>query len=108
MRERQFMHQRKNRFLKGIGVLLATAGLTLTSVSGAAAGTAQPGAPGVGDSIFPALGNGGYNAGHYKLRLSYPAAAPVQQVRGIVTMDAVATQDLSSFNLDFGGDAVKS
>jgi aminopeptidase N len=79
---------------------------TLVSTSDAAARTAQPGAADVGDRMFPGLGNGGYDTTHYTLRLRYPTANPVQQVHGTVSMDAVATQDLSRFNLDFGGDSI--
>lgn len=62
----------------------------------------------MGDYLFPGLGNGGYDARHYTVRLRYPAGSPAQQVRGTVTMDVVASQDLSSLNLDFAGDAVTS
>ena len=31
---------------------------------------AQPGADGIGDSYYPQLGNGGYDAQHYTLELS--------------------------------------
>ena len=33
----------------------------------------SPGAPGVGDRLFLTLGNGGYDARHYHLDLTYPA-----------------------------------
>jgi aminopeptidase N len=83
---------------------------------GLAAGTASaeppsaptPGAAGLGDRLFPTLGNGGYDAQHYTLSLRYPTAARSQTVVGTLTMDATATQALSAFNLDFDGDAVSS
>jgi aminopeptidase N len=102
------MQRLKQRLLAGAGVLLTVGALTLVSTSDATARTARPGAPDVGDYLFPGLGNGGYDAGHYSLKLRYPTSVPVQQVQGVVRMDAVATQDLSSFDLDFGGDAVGS
>src|SRR4051794_37601857 len=71
-------------------------------------GHATPGAADIGDPLFPGLGNGGYDALHYDLALTYPTSAPQQQVGGTVTMLAGATQDLSRFNLDFSGDAVRS
>src|SRR5688572_21462703 len=67
-----------------------------------------PGAAGIGDRLFPTLGNGGYDARHYTLALRYPSAARVQTVVGTLTMEATATQALSAFNLDFDGDAVSS
>jgi aminopeptidase N len=69
---------------------------------------ATPGAAGIGDRLYPTLGNGGYDARHYTLRLHYPTAARSQTVAGVVTMEARATQALSSFNLDFDGDGVSS
>ncbi len=71
-------------------------------------GQASPGAAEIGDPLFPGLGNGGYDALHYDLALTYPTSAPQQQVSGTVTMLAGATQDLSRLNLDFSGDAVRS
>jgi aminopeptidase N len=91
----------------GSAVLL---GLTGTLIAGAdpayAGGHATPGAPGIGDRLYPTLGNGGYDVQNYDLSLKYPAKDPAQQVTGDVTLTAVATQNLSRFDLDFGGDAV--
>lgn len=66
-----------------------------------------PGAAGLGDRLFPNLGNGGYDTRHYALELSYPTAAPGETVQGKVTIFAEATQSLSRFNLDFDGDSVR-
>jgi aminopeptidase N len=68
----------------------------------------SPGAAGIGDVLFPNLGNGGYDARHYSLAVRYPTADPGTTVQGRVTMFARATQALSSFNLDFSGDSVES
>jgi aminopeptidase N len=87
--------------------LALTAGL-FVYVAQAAAEPPRPGAPGIGDRLFPTLGNGGYDAGHYHLDLTYPTNEPEQTVDGEVTMIARATQPLSSFNLDFAGDSVES
>ncbi len=102
------MHIRKFRAIAGILTLVSA--LTLGSGSPAAAETAHPGAPGIGDYLFPGLGNGGYDARHYTLNLRYPnpTAAPEGQVHGMVRMDATSTQALSSFNLDFAGDTIAS
>ncbi|WP_248294237.1 M1 family metallopeptidase [Actinoplanes sp. TBRC 11911] len=40
------------------------------------------------------------------MSLTYPKKDPKQQVTGNVTITAVATQDLSRFDLDFGGDGL--
>jgi aminopeptidase N len=58
-----------------------------------------PGSPGIGDSYFPDYGNGGYDVGHYDIRLRY--APDTDQLTGTTTILATATQDLSSFDLDF-------
>jgi hypothetical protein len=60
-----------------------------------------PGAPGIGDPYFPTDGNGGYDADHYLLDLRYEPSTDVLQ--GVATMEAEATQNLSTFNLDFNG-----
>jgi aminopeptidase N len=67
-----------------------------------------PGAPGIGDRLYPTLGNGGYDALHYALDLRYATRAPGQGVDGTVTMVARATQSLSRFDLDFSGTGVGS
>src|SRR6187551_3143270 len=87
------------RVLVLVGVFFSIAG------SASAAG-ASPGAPGVGDRLFPTLGNGGYDVQHYDLDLRYATSAPSQAIDGTVTMLAKATQDLSRFNLDFAGQSV--
>jgi aminopeptidase N len=65
----------------------------------------SPGAAGVGDRLFPTLGNGGYDVQHYDLDLRYATSAPSQGIDGTVTILATATQPLSRFNLDFAGDS---
>ena len=64
----------------------------------------SPGAPGLGDRLFPTLGNGGYDARHYHPDLTYPTAAP-QQYEGesvgtdefIELAERVSRRDLSGF-----------
>ena len=98
---------RSHRIRSALTIALALIA-SLVLVAQAAAAPPRPGAPGVGDRLFPTLGNGGYDAGHYHLDLTYPTAEPEQTVDGEVTMIARATQSLSSFNLDFAGDSVES
>ncbi|MET0763264.1 MAG: M1 family metallopeptidase [Blastococcus sp.] len=69
-------------------------------------GGGRPGAPGIGDPYFPLDGNGGYDVGHYDLDVKYQPATDV--LTGVATIQAVATQRLSSFNLDFEGMEVRS
>ena len=65
-----------------------------------------PGAPGIGDPYFPLDGNGGYDVKHYGLDVAYDPATDV--LRGVATIKARATQNLSSFNLDLEGMTVRS
>lgn len=60
-----------------------------------------PGSSGVGDSYYPELGNGGYDALHYHVDMK--VEPDTNQVVAQSTMKAVATQELSQFNLDFRG-----
>jgi aminopeptidase N len=59
---------------------------------------AAPGASGTGDSVYPHLGNGGYDVEHYDLDLAY--APKRSTISGRMTITATATQELSSFSLD--------
>jgi aminopeptidase N len=61
-----------------------------------------PGAPGIGDPYYPLLGNGGYDAIHYAIDLDLDVEAGAI-LDATTTIDAIATQDLSTFNLDFRG-----
>ncbi len=77
-------------------VLLA---LGLGLVATAAHAEVSPGADGTGDSYYPDYGNGGYDVGHYDIRLRY--WPDTDQLTGTTTILATATQDLSRFDLDF-------
>ncbi|GLW27413.1 M1 family metallopeptidase [Actinoplanes regularis] len=88
----------------GATALLAVAGLSAPAYAGG--GAASPGAAGIGDRLYPLLGNGGYDVQDYDLRIRYPKKDPKQTVSGDVTITAIATQNLSRFDLDFGGDSV--
>ena len=87
-------------------VIALAAVLTLVTAAPAGASHSSPGAAGLGDRLFPGLGNGGYDALHYDLDLRYATAAPAQGLDGTVTIYARATQGLSRFNLDFAGQSV--
>jgi hypothetical protein len=74
----------------------------------AAAPPGTPGAAGIGDKLYPTLGNGGYDVLHYDVDLRYATSDPAQAIDGTVTIVARATQSLSRFDLDFAGDSVGS
>ncbi|GAA2553037.1 M1 family metallopeptidase [Winogradskya consettensis] len=99
---------------KRLRVALVAGATVLVTVAGSvapayAAGSApSPGAPGLGDRLYPLLGNGGYDVQNYDLSLTCKAKDPKQTVTGDVTLTAVATQGLSRFDLDFGGDSVRA
>jgi aminopeptidase N len=59
------------------------------------------GARSIGDSLFPQIGNGGYDALHYSLNLNYDPATDL--LNGRTTMAARATQSLTEFSLDLQG-----
>ncbi len=61
----------------------------------------QPGAAGVGDPYFPDLGNGGYDVARYVVALTWDPTT--REVTATTHVEATATQDLSSFNLDLHG-----
>ncbi|MEU9530856.1 M1 family metallopeptidase [Streptomyces sp. NPDC048213] len=64
----------------------------------------EPGSDGVGDPLFPTLGNGGYQVTHYDLAFDF---TPVTyDFTAAVRISARATQDLSAFNLDTDGHTI--
>ncbi|MFI1365070.1 M1 family metallopeptidase [Streptomyces griseochromogenes] len=76
---------------------VATAAASFFVVAASSAPT--PGAAGIGDSYFPQLGNGGFDARHYDLGIAYDPGSG--RLDGRTTLTARATQHLSSFDLDF-------
>ena len=87
--------------------LALSAGLIAAVPAQAAPAPPSPGDPGLGDRLFPELGNGGYDTRHYDLSMSYATAEAETSVDGEVDIRARAEQSLSSFNLDFDGDSVE-
>ena len=65
------------------------------------------GSSGLGDSLYPGFGNGGYDALHYTLDITVNDIA-TSDLSAVTTIDAKATQDLNSFNLDFIGFEITS
>ena len=66
----------------------------------------RPGAAGLGDRLFPTLGNGGYDVLHYDLDCATRPARRRRPSTGRSASSPRATQALSRFNLDFAGDGV--
>ncbi|RLP90115.1 M1 family metallopeptidase [Micromonospora sp. CV4] len=106
------------RLRVGVG-LLVTGALALSGCDSAApeaaptanasptpSRTFTPGAAGVGDAYFPTYGNGGYDVGRYTVKVRYDPAK--DHLTGTATVQATATADLSTFNLDLAGLTVKS
>ncbi|MBL7253337.1 M1 family metallopeptidase [Paractinoplanes lichenicola] len=94
----------KRLWAAAAGTVLVMVAGTMTPAYAGSSGT--PGAAGLGDRLYPLLGNGGYDVQNYDLSLRYPAKDPAQSITGEVTITARATQALSRFNLDFGGGTV--
>jgi aminopeptidase N len=84
-------------------VVLALLGTAAPVAAGSPAGS--PGAPGLGDPIFPLLGNGGYEVEHYDLAFAW--ASTTGTFEATTELTAVATQSLSRFDLDFAGNTVR-
>jgi aminopeptidase N len=64
-----------------------------------------PGASGLGDTIHPNLGNGGYSVRHYGLTIQF--APDLARYTATSVLNARATQSLSRFNLDLKGTQVE-
>ena len=64
------------------------------------------GAPGLGDTFYPLMGNGGYDVQHYGLDLAVDV--PTNTITGTATILAEATHTLSQYNLDLSGLTVES
>jgi aminopeptidase N len=60
------------------------------------------GSPGVGDSLYPGFGDGGYDTTHYTLDINVNDVA-TSSMTAVTRIEAKATQNLSAFNLDFIG-----
>ncbi|MEZ4563555.1 MAG: M1 family metallopeptidase [Thermomicrobiales bacterium] len=111
------MPQSVRRWLN-TGLLVASASLMVASpgilakqpatpVASPIAGDFAPGAAGLGDTYFPLLGNGGYEVEHYDIALDLDVEGG--SITGATTtIDAVATQNLTAFNLDFRGPEIDS
>ncbi len=71
-----------------------------------AAAAQGSGAAGLGDPYYPNLGNGGYDVQRYTIELEVDAN--LSAVSAVTAIEAVATEDLSVFNLDFIGFTIEA
>lgn len=78
----------------------------VSAPSTASPSPAVRGEAGLGDTLYPTLGNAGYDVAHYTLSLSVDVAA--NRISGTAEIAATATQPLSAFNLDLRGMEVGS
>ncbi|WP_406006370.1 M1 family metallopeptidase [Streptomyces sp. NBC_00637] len=62
---------------------------------------------GVGDRLFPLLGNPGYDVASYDLAFSY-SGTNTKPLQAVTTIDAWTTTDLDRINLDFAQGKVES
>jgi aminopeptidase N len=88
---------------------VAATALVVAGLAAACSGSdpdPTPGADGSGDPFYRRAGNGGYDVEHYDIDLSYEPDTGALTAH--VTLDANATQDLSSFNLDYRGPRVET
>ncbi len=81
--------------------------LLVILIFGAAVAYAQsPGSAGIGDPYFPGLGNGGYDVQHYNIDIAVDTAQGSFSATTLI--EALATQDLSAFNLDFNAQDISA
>jgi aminopeptidase N len=85
------------RLLTGVGTALCLLGASAAPASA----DFTPGAATLGDPFFPDAGNGGYDVASYALDLEYSPAT--HKLDAVAVITASATQDLSSFDLDYRG-----
>lgn len=84
------------------------AALLASAVSVCLVAASAPPAPlGVGDRLFPYLGNPGYDVASYDLSFTYPGSND-KPLQAVTTIDAWTTASLDSVNLDFAHGTVES
>ena len=82
-----------------------------SSTVGPSAGLSPPSDPpartlGIGDTYFPQLGNPGYDVEHYTLDLVFDPE--MARLGAVVTIEATATAELDTVNLDFSNFTVSA
>lgn len=84
----------------------STPASTPVSTSVAATPTPATAGDGIGDALFPSLGNPGIDVTHYDIDIAYDRDTDV--VVGTVAMDITLTEDRTAFTLDSTGPVVSS
>ena len=85
--------------------LAVSASLSAPGPAVAQVASFSPGSSNGGDPYFPLQGNGGYDVERYEIVFSYDPGTT--RMAGSTSLTAVATQNLSRFNLDFIGLVVR-
>ncbi|MFE5939651.1 M1 family metallopeptidase [Streptomyces sp. NPDC056470] len=88
------------RWTRAAVLVAASAGLV-------AAALPAPTPLGIGDPLFPHLGNPGYDVLSYDISLTYPGKN-TEPLAGVTRIEALATDDLERINLDFTHGTVES
>lgn len=90
---------RSNRLLLIFLIASFMAGCTSSALTITPSPMPVNGAPGIGDTYYPSMGNGGYDVQRYVITLDVDPTT--NDINGSVTIQATATEFLASFNLDF-------
>lgn len=94
-------HTGKPRRLKAAALLASAVSVCLLAAS------APPAPLGIGDRLFPYLGNPGYDVASYDLSFTY-SGSNSKPLQAVTTIDAWTTRDLDRLNLDFAHGKVES
>lgn len=84
----------------------STVGVSTTTVPSGELDSCPFVEPGIGDSVFPGLGNVGYDVDMYDIALEFSIPDDVEEhptFSGSTTVTATATSSLDAFNLDAAG-----
>src|SRR5213080_1317061 len=93
--------RRPPRRLKATALLASAVSVCLLAAS-------SPPAPlGIGDRLYPDLGNPGYDVQSYNLSFTYPGTNS-KPLQAVTTINASTTTDLDRLNLDFAHGKVES
>jgi aminopeptidase N len=94
------MAERRGWLAMVVGSVLLVAPGALAAQAAAADGKPVAGARTLNDPLLPQLGNGGYDVGHYRIKLDYDPATNVFNSAS-TTLHATADRKLKEFSLDF-------
>ena len=101
------MRLRRTAAAAGVTTLVVTGMATGMATGEVSSAVAKPGSPAsvggqsAGDSLFPAIGNTGYDVRHYRISMRYLATSGAMRATTAVT--ARATERLSSYSFDLQG-----